>query len=73
MTTPTSMAPETPTPIATIDSPRAMMMISPCRSAKWCGEPPPLDAEERRSGHVEPEREQPQRALGQAVGERRAQ
>ena len=26
-----------PTPIATIDSPRAMITISPCRSAKWAG------------------------------------
>ena len=28
----------TPTPIATMDSPIATMMISPCRSAKWPGE-----------------------------------
>ena len=27
----------TPTPIATMDSPRATMMISPCRSEKWPG------------------------------------
>ncbi len=26
-----------PAPMATIDSPRAMMMISPWRSAKWAG------------------------------------
>ena len=30
-------APAAPTPIATIDSPRAMMMIRPWRSAKWPG------------------------------------
>jgi hypothetical protein len=27
----------TPTPIATMDSPRAMMTIKPCRSEKWPG------------------------------------
>ena len=30
--------PSTPTPIETTDSPSAMMMISPCRSAKWAGD-----------------------------------
>ena len=27
----------TPTPMATIDSPSATMVISPCRSEKWSG------------------------------------
>ena len=46
-TTPASTSPSTPTPIATIDSPSAMITISPWRSAKWLGhELPALDAEE---------------------------
>jgi hypothetical protein len=36
-TTPASTSPDTPTPIATIDSPIAMRTISPWRSAKWPG------------------------------------
>ena len=35
--TPASTPWSAPTPMATIDSPRAMMMISPCRSAKCSG------------------------------------
>ena len=31
-------SPAAPTPMATIDSPRATIMISPCRSTKWAGE-----------------------------------
>ena len=35
--TPRSTPASAPTPMATIDSPRAMITISPCRSAKWWG------------------------------------
>ena len=35
--TPPSTPASAPTPMATIDSPRAMITIRPWRSAKWCG------------------------------------
>ena len=55
-----------PSPSATIDSPRAMMTISPCRSAKWPGDsrqprPPPMyGAAQVRDD----QRERPDRDLG---------
>ena len=70
-TTPASTPASAPTPIATIDSPRAMITIRPWRSAKCAGhELPALGAEEVRPAHVEQQRERPQRALERAVGER---
>jgi hypothetical protein len=36
-TMPTSTSLSAPIPMATIDSPSAMMTIRPWRSAKWCG------------------------------------
>ena len=38
MTEASSLRPDAPTPIATIDSPRAMMMMSPNRSTKCSGD-----------------------------------
>ena len=60
-----SGSPAAPTPIATIDSPRAMMMISPWRSTKCSGEtrhprPRPISAPEV----VDRQRGDPQRELG---------
>ena len=60
-----------PTPMATIDSPSAMITISPWRSAKWLGrELPALGAEHVGPADVEEQGERPQAALEPAVGER---
>ena len=53
-----------PTPIATIDSPSAMITISPWRSAKCSGiMPPAARVDHQRAADVEHQRERPQRAL----------
>ncbi len=62
-----------PAPIATIDSPRAMMMIRPWRSAKWPGTSfQPSDPNRYGPAHVEQQSERPQRALREPVEERGA-
>ena len=54
--------PAAPTPMATIDSPRAMMMISPWRSTKCAGrEPPPPPASDQRAEVVDRQGGDPQR------------
>ena len=70
---PASTSASEPTPIATIDSPRAMITISPWRSAKWPGRA--ASPRRRRSSGpavVEQQRERPERALQQPVGKRGA-
>ena len=57
-----------PTPIATIDSPSAMMMISPKRSARWPGlDPPALDAEDVQAAESSAMASDPESARGVAV------
>ena len=59
-TIPASTFASAPTPIATIDSPSAMMMISPWRSAKWCGASfQPSAPKKYGPAHVEQQRDAP--------------